>query len=266
MIVMFLKSLAKKVKKMRILKTYEINIDFIIREHELQEKMNHIKFYGSIQSNYENLVDDDFSIIDVSNKEASKYYEFNRILSQENYDLGKNISDFIKEFKRQTKNTEEAIRLMPMHMKELYKFTDDCISTFYCYFNFGKSNTERMLPYCRPAVEKFIFNKIYPFIYDMYRIKYQEDNTIFLINQNTIKIQKSPIQILKDLEVEKSFIDQDEDDRRMIPFKSTVDCINKIEFEVCPKDKFETLMKASLDMRNCILDITKGKVYYAYIG
>jgi hypothetical protein len=261
MIVMFLKSLAKKVKKMRILKTYEINIDFIIREHELQEKMNHVKLYGNYPNSYENLGDDDISIIDISNKEASNYYEFYRILSQENYDLGKNVSDFIKEFKKLNKNTEEAIIYMPKQMQELYKFTDDCVSTFYCYFNFGKSNTERMLPYCRPAVEKFIFNKIYPFIYDIYNFKHQEENKIFLINQNIIKIQKSPIQILKDLEVKKSFIDQEEDDKRIIPFKSTVDCINKIEFEMSPKDKFETLMKASLDMRNCILDITKGKVY-----
>jgi hypothetical protein len=258
---MFLKSLVKKVKKMRILKTYEINIDFIIKEHELQDKMNNIKLYGNIPNAYENLVDDDFSIIDVTNKEASNYYEFYRILSQENYDLGKNVSDFIREFKRQNKNIDDAIRIMPRQMQELYKFTDDCVSTFYCYFNFGKSNTERMLPYCKPAVEKFIFNKIYPLIYDMYNTKYQEDNKIFMINQNLLKIQKSPIQILRDLEVKKSFIDQDDDEKRYIPFKSTVDCINKIEFEVSPKDKFESLMKASLDMRNCILDVTKGKVY-----
>ncbi len=46
----------------------------------------------------------------------------------------------------------------------------------------------------------------------------------------------------------------------MLPYKMTIDCINKVEFEQTPKDKFDTLMKASLELRNCILDITKGKV------
>ena len=48
----------------------------------------------------------------------------------------------------------------------------------------------------------------------------------------------------------------------MLPYKTTIDCINKIEFEQTPKDKFDTLMKASLELRNGILDITKGKVIF----
>ena len=251
---------------MRILKTSDINIDFILKEHILQEKMNQMKLYGSnTPLNYENLNEEDISVVDNSNREASNYYEFYRILSQENYDLGKNVSDFIQEFKNINKDINSAVNRIPLQMRELHRFSEECISTFYCYFNFGKSNTEKMLPYCRPAVEKFIFNKVYNILYDTYDLKYRDDNQKFMINQNIIKLKKSPTLILKALEVKKQFIEEDDNEiRKIIPFKTTIDCINKVEFEVSPKEKFDTLMKASLELRNCILDITKGRVFIIY--
>lgn len=46
----------------------------------------------------------------------------------------------------------------------------------------------------------------------------------------------------------------------MIPYENTINLLNRIQFEQTPKDKFDCLVKASLEMRNFILDITKGKV------
>lgn len=256
-----MKSLAKKVKKMRFIRKSEINVDFIFKEHVLQEKMTQLKLYGpNSPLGYGSLTEEDHSIVDSSNKEASNHYEFYRILSQENYDLGKSIRDFTDNFKEKNKNLSEAVENLPKQMEELLKFIDECVNTFYCYFNFGKSNTEKMLPYCRPAVEKFIFGKINNLLCNIYNKKYDQENKKFMINQNNIKIKMTPFQIMAALDIKKEFMEIDENDT-ILPYRSTIDSINKVEYESTPKDKFDTLMKASLELRNCILDITKGKVF-----
>jgi hypothetical protein len=257
MIRTFFKALAKKVKKIRVVKASQTNIEFIIKEHQLQEKLNLLKIYGPSQDSES--IDDDTCLVDYTNREASNFYEFYRILAQENYDLGRNVSEFLNEFRKNNDDCKKAAKMIPQQMEDIYRFTEDCVATFYCYFNFGKSSTEKLLQYCRPAVEKYIFNKIYQHLYDIYCEKYKDENTIFLRNQNLIRFQKTPLQIMKIIEVKKAFIDEN---TRGIPYRSTIDCINKIEFEMSPKDKFETLMKASLELRNSVLDVTKGKVLY----
>lgn len=145
-------------------------------------------------------------------------------------------------------------------MEEILKFIEDCISTFHCYFNFGKSSTENILVFCRPAVEKFIFNKLYPMLYEIYSRKFDEENKGFITNQNKIRAKMNVEQIMEFLEIKKKFRGESNDDL-CIAYKSTIDCINKIEYEQNPKEKFDTLMKAGLELRNCVLGFTRGKVY-----
>jgi hypothetical protein len=217
--------------------------------------------YGSASPyNYEHLTEEDSSVVDSSNKEASNFYEFYRILSQENYDLGKSVKDFVDEFRKNYKEIEVSKVLVPRPMEEIVKFIEDCVSTFHCYFNFGKSNTEKMLPYCRPAVEKFIFNKLYFLLYELYDKRYEDENNKFLDSQNKINNKYSVEEIMDYLEIKMKFREDTGMNSFHLPYKSAIDCINKIEFEQNPKDKFDTLMKASLDLRNGILDSTKGKV------
>ena len=269
MIISFIKCLLKKVRKMRVLRKSEgMNLDSIIEEQLSSNRKEILKSLGpSSPYSYEKLTEEDNSLIDYSNKEASNFYEFYRILSQDNYDLGKSVSDFVTEFKNKYKNVEESKNLLPKPMEEIVKFINDCVSTFHCYFNFGKSNTEKMLPYCRPAVEKFIFNKLYFLLYDLYDKRYEEENRKFVINQNNLKVKLSVEKIMDYLEIKKKFRGENMENEtsfvsthHIIPYKSTIDCINKLEFEQTPKDKFDCLMKASLELRNSILDMTKGKV------
>ncbi len=211
---------------------------------------------------YQHLTEEDTSVVDSYNKEASNFYEFYRILSQENYDLGKSVKDFVDDFRKNYKDVEASKVLVPRPMEEIVKFIEDCVSTFHCYFNFGKSNTEKMLPYCRPAVEKFIFNKLYFLLYDLYNKRYEEENKKFLDKQNKINSKLNVEKIMDYLEIKMKFREDTGMNSFHLPYKSAIDCINKIEFEQNPKDKFDTLMKASLDLRNGILDSTKGKVRF----
>lgn len=70
-------------------------------------------------------------------------------------------------------------------MEQILNFAEETISTFHSDYNYGK--TEQMLVYCRPAVEKFLFNKIYGELYDMYNYKFAEENIKFLQKIDRIK-------------------------------------------------------------------------------
>jgi hypothetical protein len=38
-------------------------------------------------------------------------------------------------------------------------------------YNLGKDTAKSMMPYCRPAVEKYVFGKLYDQLFSMYRVK-----------------------------------------------------------------------------------------------
>ena len=44
-----------------------------------------------------------------------------------------------------------------------------------------------------------------------------------------------------------------------LPYKPTIESINKIEYESNPREKFDTLMKAYLELKTTVLDLTSGK-------
>ena len=207
--------------------------------------------------NYETLNNEDNSIVDFSNKEATNFYELYKILSQENYELGKSVSDFIKNFCEENSNIEKSSKNLPKQMQAILKFIETCVSAFFCYFNYGKSNTEKMLPYVRPAVENILFKKLSDILFELYSHKFAEENTKFVEAQLNIKTHMTTEEIMEYLEINKKFRVVD---KYKVPFKATIDYINKIEFEPTPKDKFETLMRANLELRKEILDITRGKV------
>lgn len=53
-------------------------------------------------------------------------------------------------------------------------------------FNLGKDQTKDMMPYCRTAIEKFLYQKISDNVQAMYQIKYQKDNMQFQETQEKL--------------------------------------------------------------------------------
>lgn len=53
--------------------------------------------------------------------------------------------------------------------------------------------------------------------------------------------------------------DEEKNNKLFFPYKPTIEAINKIEYEFNPREKFETLMKANLELKTTILDVTSGK-------
>lgn len=258
----------KKLVKVRTIKAEAIQINQILRQNRDEEKYKLSTAYGfgSLKS-YESLNDEDNSIVDFTNKEATNFYELYRILSQENYELGKSVSDFIKKFKAENSDIAKSCNELPSQMEQILKFIETCVSAFFCYFNYGKATTEKMLPYVRPAVENIIFKKLSDTLIDLYTEKFKEENNKFKASQLNIKQQMTKEEIMEYLEINKKFrvnIKENifRDCKGRLPFKATIDYFNKIEFEHTPKDKFETLMRANLELRNEVLDVTNGKVNF----
>ena len=85
--------------------------------------------------------------------------------------------------------------------------------------------------------------------------KFKEQNIKFLKKQKDINNTFTIDKIFEHLDIKQKFRGEDK-----IPFKITIELINKIEYEQVPKKKFETLTESALELRNSILDYTKGKL------
>ena len=260
----FLKKIVKFSKNVKIIKNTS---GFFIN---LGEELNNIingqtnELYNSI-----NLIkkDEQTTMLENINKEATNYYEIYKILTQENYELGKSVNIFINEFKIKNKNIEQSSKILPKQMKEIILMIRTCEDTFFNYFNFGKqkNKNENLLSYINPAIEKFLFNKLYFQLYELYSKKYEQENEEYLNKKKLINENCSIEDIMNFLEIKEKFRLLDDYKRtdfseNFKPYKSTIDHINKIEYEQNPKVKFDTILSAGLDMRNTILGGNFGKV------
>lgn len=55
----------------------------------------------------------------------------------------------------------------------------EVVDNLYKDFNLGRKEMEKIMPYCRITVEKFIFDKIEHIIYPVYHQKVSEQMAIF---------------------------------------------------------------------------------------
>lgn len=142
-------------------------------------------------------------------------------------------------------------------MKEIVNLTEETYDSFNCYYNRGNNsiNNEKTSKSLKNSIETYVFNKIYHLLYELYDEKYRDNNEKFILEQKYIKNKNSYIDIMKDLDINKKFIPKESS---LFPFQVSVDMINKIEFILNIRDKFETLMKAMLEMKTLVLEITEG--------
>lgn len=62
-------------------------------------------------------VEVDESVISTQNLESSSFYEFRKILSSEQYSIGKKVSDFVKDFAASYKSISESAELLPQPVR-----------------------------------------------------------------------------------------------------------------------------------------------------
>lgn len=109
--------------------------------------------------------EEDFTL--TCKNEATSYYQFHKILSDDSYTLGRSLSEFITEFQSRY-DPQSASSLLPRPLHEIKSICESTVDSLFSHYNFGKSNAEKTMQYCRPAVEKFVFSKMYPLIFPIY--------------------------------------------------------------------------------------------------
>ena len=259
LIINFLKRFIKISKDIKIIKKsegYFNNLENTINNSFNEQNKEINKMIGS------NYINENATMLETINKEATNYYEIYKILTQENYELGKSITIFINDFKIKNKDIEQNKKLLPKQMKEIISMINSCDDIFNNYFN--KNGAENKYKSAKSAIEKFIFNKLYFQLYDLYSSKYDEDNKKYLAKKELINEKLSIEKIMDYLEVKEPFkclneYEKSKKSENSKPYKSTIDYVNKMEYEQNPKIKFEIILGAGLDLRNTILGNNNGK-------
>ena len=192
----------KIIKQSKCLLKYKIeeNLLSIInnRKNEIYKKSNipNDLLNTSRNSNYQKLLNDE-TYVEKTNYQASKYYELYRILSKEDYELGKIINNFIDNFKKKYQSliiSQIYILDTKQIMIEIVKIIELCIKTLNSTYNNYQNNDSI---YFSLASEQFLFSKIYYMIYDIYDKKYKKQNNDFLLVQKEINEKLSIKEIIK---------------------------------------------------------------------
>ena len=215
---------------------------------------------NNLNNSKSNFIDENTNMLQKINKHASTYYEIYKILSQDNYDVGRTMTAFINEFKIKNEHTEKNYTRLPEQMKEIIETRNICNNTFSNYFNMGKAFrlNDDMAKQSLTAIDNFIFNKLYYLLYELYNRKYKKENEEFLSKKKIINAHYTIEEIMNVLGIKKQFRCLEEYENSghsplCLPFKSTIDNMNKIEYEQNPNIKFNTLIEAGLELRNTIL-------------
>ena len=261
----FLSKFCLSINKIKLIKQSKCLLKYNIEDtiqKIIQNKKNEIYknlklpkdiLHTSKNQNYQQLIDEE-TYVEKTNSQANKYYELYKILSKDEYELGKSIKTFTENFKKKcqamTINQINSLDTKKL-MIEIVKIIELCTNTLNSSYNNNQNND---IAYFSLASEQFLFNKIYYVIYDIYDKKYQKLNQDFLIKQKEINDKLNIDEIFKKIGVKSKFRGTDD-----IPYKSVIDIVNMVPLEKSLKKKFEILTKGSLEIRTCILEYTNGK-------
>ena len=256
----YLKLIAGSVNKIKIIKQskslFKFNLEKILNEQISSKKNNLLKNINLPQKKFL-IVDESETIVEKSNKKVNRFYEIYKILSNNEYELGKSINNFVETFKEKYKdlNTDkESIEKINTKsiMSDIIKIIENTTNTLNC--NYNVDNVNYNSNFYNTATEQFIFNKIYYYLYEIYDTKYKKCNEEFLLVKKDINEKLQIKDILINLNIEKKYLSNEP-----VPFKLVIEKANTIPLEKCLKNKFKILTQCSLEIRSCILEYTGGK-------
>ena len=254
----YIEKKGKNIKKSNIL---SININ----KHNKNMDLN-INNTTTMSSSRNQFIEDNSNTLQKINKYANYYYEIYKILSQDSYDAGRTMTTFINEFKIKNEHIDKNYMKLPEQMKEIINTRDICRDMFSNYFNMGKSFrlNDDISKQSLTAIDNYIFNKLYYQLYELYNRKYQKENEEYINKKKIINDNYTIKEIMDYLEIKPQFRCLEEYEKSnhsplCMPYKSTIDNMNKIEYEQNPNIKFKTLIEAGLELRNTVLGNNNGK-------
>ena len=218
----------KVIKQSKCLLKYNIeeNLLKIInnRKNEIYKKSNipNDLLNTSRNSNYQKLLDDK-TYVEKTNYQASKYYELYKILSKNDYELGKTLNNFVEDFKKKYQSlTISQIYIIDtkLIMIDIVKTIELSTNTLNSSYNNYQNNDS---VYFSLASEQFLFSKIYYIIYDIYDKKYKKQNNDFLLVQKEINEKLSIKEIIEKIGIKQKFRSNED-----FPYKSVIDILSMI--------------------------------------
>jgi hypothetical protein len=90
-------------------------------------------------------------------------------------------------------------------MEGIICVVNETVQSFNSEYNLGKEVGKDLLHYCRPAVERYIFTKLYDKLFAMYAIKNEAEDLLFVNRSRTIKKMK-PREVMEYLGITQKFI------------------------------------------------------------
>ena len=264
-IINFLQKFCISMNKIKVIKQSKCLLKYNIEENllkiinnsknEIYKKSNipNDLLNTSRNSNYQKLLDDK-TYVEKTNYQASKYYELYKILSKNDYELGKTLNNFVEDFKKKYQSlTIYQIYTIDtkLIMIDIVKIIELSTNTLNSSYNNYQNNDS---VYFSLASEQFLFSKIYYIIYDIYDKKYKKQNNDFLLVQKEINEKLSIKEIIEKIGIKQKFRSNED-----LPYKSVIDILSMISFERSLRKKFEILTTASLEIRTCVLEYSNGK-------
>ena len=201
---------------------------------------------------YSNIGNDEDETIVTCKHESSSYYQFYKILSSENYTLGNSISLFVSSFAEQYRNPTESVSILSLALDSIKDTIEQAVEALFTHYNYGRANSEKMMIFCRPAVEKYIYTKVYNILFPIYTMK-------MLTIDDEIKKKKNQaesisfLDICKIIEIKEDFIVDDYFSEACILFEG-------VEELKSPLEKLNCFMNVISSIRASVIDFSKGKV------
>ncbi|KAL4498345.1 hypothetical protein ABPG72_013151 [Tetrahymena utriculariae] len=128
--------------------------------------------------------------------ETTSYFMFYRILSADNYSVGQKIKEFVFSFKNCYSQLNKNLRNLTDPILNIQMFTNQIVLSLFNEFNYGKNDTKKVMPFCRIAVETYLYSKLYYLIFNIYKIAINNEQEKFNSINLRLKNQHQTVQSL----------------------------------------------------------------------
>jgi hypothetical protein len=209
----------------------------------------------AVQMKYQQVEEEEEEMTVTCKNESYSYYQFYKILSCDKYSLGKSVSEFCEGFICHYRNPKESAQLLPQPLNSIQATVESTVETLFSHYNYGKKNTEKMMIYCRPAVEKYIYTKLHEKLIEIYKAKFEEQDKIIEEKRKVVK-NMSQAEIMKELQISDQYLLVDEER----PYEDAIEIIGKINELVTPGEKINCIMNFDAALKSCVVQYWKGQL------
>lgn len=189
-------------KKLRSIRLQDVDAKLLFKQDK-PSSSEKLPFVSSMNlGSFGTIQEEEPNLIEKMNGYTSTFYEINKILTQEKYELGRSIKDFVSNFNSKNNDIHVSYLVLPNQMEEVIRFIEDCAQSFSCYYNMGEKGVPcNRANVSKLAVERYIFTKCYPILIDLYNQKFENEGKIFKTHQEIIKQKYDYSGIMEYLEV-----------------------------------------------------------------